>query len=216
MPRCRKSIHLCTARFTSLVQLCSKCTHSLVSGVYVDSRVCPGFRYRVRRAGSNQYFYKNEARTLESIGMGYGKRLTFTGDQLNNNECYFWSDSEPVGYAFSIHAVDEGQKFLLMDSEEAVVGEGVVASIHEPQEEISMNAGKNGVTKRVNVTLTFSLTYYHRHHHGLVDIMVHENQETISGEAVLHKARGSRKASLVAIENIFLQRFGECKFIPDC
>ncbi|XP_005112035.1 uncharacterized protein LOC101847164 [Aplysia californica] len=187
-----------------------------VVGVYVDKRVCPGFRYRVRRAGSNRFFFQNEARTLESIGMGYGKRLTFTGEQRNNNENYFWSDSEPEGYAFSIQAVDEGMKFLVMDVDEAVVGEGVVSRIHEPQEETTMTAGKDGVTKRVAVTLTCSVTYYHRHHYGLIDMMVHENQETISGEAVLHKSRKSRKASLVSVEGVFLQRVGQCKFIPDC
>jgi hypothetical protein len=147
--------------------------------------------------------------------MGYGKRLTFTGETLNNNECYFWSDSEPEGFAFSIQAVDEGQKFIVMDSDETVVAEGFVDRIHEPQEEISTTSSKEGVTKHVNVTLTCSVKYYHRHHHGLVDVMVHENQETISGEAVLHKPRRSRKAKLVAIENVFLQRVGNCKLIPD-
>ncbi|GFN84678.1 glutamate synthase [Plakobranchus ocellatus] len=192
-----------------------------VIGVYVDSRVCPGFRYRVRRAGAvnnkgnSDMFWNGKARTLQSIGMGYGRRLTFEDDTLNHNECYFWSDSEPSGFAFSIHAVDEGQKFLIQDEDDAVLGEVCVEAIHEPQEESSMEAVKGRVTKYVAVTLTCQVTYYHKHHHGLIELMAHEELETVSGQAVMVRPKASAKASLQAIESIFLPRLGKCKFVPD-
>lgn len=192
-----------------------------VIGVYVDNRICTGFRYRVRRAGalntkgSNDYFWGGKARALLSMGMGYGRRLTFQDDQLNNNECYFWSDSEPAGYAFNIHAVDEGQKFLIQGEDDAVLGEGCVEAIHEPQEEISMKAVKGRVTKHVAVALTCRITYYHKHHHGLMELMAHEDQETVTGEAVVVRPSSSAKATLQAIEGVFLPRLGNVKFVPD-
>ncbi|GFR84282.1 glutamate synthase [NADH], amyloplastic [Elysia marginata] len=192
-----------------------------VIGVYVDTRVCSGFRYRVRRAGATNtkgntdYFWGGKARPLLSIGMGYGRRLTFQDDQHNNNECYFWSDSEPAGYAFNIHAVDIGQKFLIQGEDDAVLGEGCVEAIHEPQEETSMTAVEGHVTKHVAVALTCRITYYLKHHYGLMELMAHEDQETITGDAVLVRPRPSAKATLEAIEGVFLPRLGNCKFVPD-
>jgi len=147
--------------------------------------------------------------------MGYGKRLTFTGKTKNNNECYFWSDSEPSGFAFSISAVDDTHKFSVLDSEDTIVAEGVVTQVHEQQEETDMAVSKDGITKWVNVTLTCAITYHNRHHHGLMDMMALEDTETFMGSAVLRKARRSRKAELVAVENVFLQRLGNCTLIPD-
>ena len=145
-------------------------------------------------------------------------RLTFSGDSLNNNDCFFWSDSDPEGFAFSIQAVDEGSNFLItVDGEEGVVGEARITKIHEPQEETSMTSHKDGsVVKSVHVTMTLSLTYYHRHHHGLVDVMHREDTESVSGDAMLTKAKRSRRAELSVVDNVFLQRFGKCKLIPDC
>ena len=77
----------------------------------MDSRIVPGFRYRVRCIGDEQWLFDGEARRLDSIGLGYGRRLTFQGDRLNNNDCYFWSDSSPTGFAFSIQALKEGDVF---------------------------------------------------------------------------------------------------------
>ncbi len=48
-----------------------------LSGTYVDPRITPGFQYRVRQLGSGKYLFKGRAMTLQSIGMGYGKRITF-------------------------------------------------------------------------------------------------------------------------------------------
>ncbi|KAH9525367.1 hypothetical protein Btru_001188 [Bulinus truncatus] len=187
-----------------------------VIGVFIHESICPGFQYKVRRVTSKEFFWNGQARTLLSIGTGYGARLTFSGEKLNDNENYFWSDSDPNGFAFSIQAVDVGQKFLIQDDEGKVVGESVIDSIHGLQEETSMSSGKTGVTKHISVAFTCSITYYKQHHYGLKELMVHEIQETLAGEAVLFKSRSSRRANLVAIIKVFLPRIGECKFVPDC
>lgn len=69
-------------------------------GTYVDPRIVPGFRYRVRLAGSKKRFFNGRALRLVSVGMGYAKRITFEPDQerLNESENHFWSDSNPDGY----------------------------------------------------------------------------------------------------------------------
>ncbi|XP_059175698.1 uncharacterized protein LOC131955555 [Physella acuta] len=187
-----------------------------VIGFFVDKRICPGFRYKVRRVNSEKFFWNNEARCLESIGTGYGARLTFSGDKLNYNENYFWSDSNPEGFAFSIQAVDVGQKFLVQDSADTVVGEAVVERFHGAQAETSMSSCRSGVTKHVSVTMTCKVTYYQRHHHGLKELWRHTNEETVSGEAVLHRPKASRKASLTAINKVYLPRVGQCSLLPDC
>ena len=78
-----------------------------------------------------------------------------------------------------------------------------------------MTAVKGRVTKHVAVALTCRITYYHKHHHGLMELMAHEDQETITGQAVVVRPRASGKASLQAIEDVFLPRLGNCKFVPD-
>lgn len=150
--------------------------------------------------------------------MGYGKRLTFSGDSLNNNDCFFWSDSDPEGFAFSIQAVEEGTNFLItVRGEEGVVGEAQVTSVHDCQEETAMTSqADGGVSKQVDVTLTLCVTYYHRHHHGLVDVMQRSHTEVTHGTATLSKPRRSRRAELTSVNNVFLQRFGRCQLIPDC
>lgn len=100
-----------------------------------------------------------------------------------------------------------------MDSE---VGEVIIKKICGPQEEVSMDVGKNGVIKRVHVTIMCSVTYFQRHHCGLKDLVSSKNEEVMTGEAVLSKPRSARKASLTSIERVFLSRIGHCKLIPDC
>ena len=94
-----------------------------LSGFEVDSRIVPGFRYRVRCIGNEEWLFDGETRRLDSIGLGYGRRLTFQGDRLNNNDFYFWSDSSPTGFAFSIQALKEGDVFTLFNSESIPIGE---------------------------------------------------------------------------------------------
>lgn len=82
-----------------------------VIGTYVDPRILTGFKYRVRAADSKKFLFNGDALVLQAIGRGYGKRLTFASNNLNNNGNYFWSDTNPEGYGFSIEAVSPGDKF---------------------------------------------------------------------------------------------------------
>lgn len=82
-----------------------------VVGTYVDPRILTGFQYRVRPASSKKSLFGGTALTLLSVGRGYGKRLTFSSENLNCNDNYFWSDSNPEGYGFSIQAVSPGDDF---------------------------------------------------------------------------------------------------------
>ncbi|KAK9679115.1 hypothetical protein QE152_g40261 [Popillia japonica] len=95
-----------------------------VIGVYIDKRVIPGFKYRIRPlpglndANRNKkYLFGGRALVLKSIGRGYSRRFTFEADKdcLNNNANYFWSDNSPEGYAFELEAISEGDKFTIFD-----------------------------------------------------------------------------------------------------
>ena len=53
----------------------------------------------------------NQSHLLQSIGCGYGKRLTFEGDSACSNDNYFWSDTHPEGCGFAIQALLPGDSF---------------------------------------------------------------------------------------------------------
>ncbi|ESO83469.1 hypothetical protein LOTGIDRAFT_236612 [Lottia gigantea] len=185
-------------------------SHELpVKGVYVHGQIAPGFPYKVRYNGSEKYMFGGEARCLQSIGMGYGKRLTFTGDTLNDKDCYFWSDSHPEGFAFNIAAVKQNEKFIILNSLMEPIGEAVVNYVNEDQHEESSEVVNGVVTKKVRVTLQCSVNFSQKRYHGLVDL--HQtNFETINGTALLTKQKRERKAKLDLIENVFLGNFGTC------
>ena len=108
------------------------------TGVYVDPRIKPGFVYRVRRGGTDKYLFNGKELTLQSIGCGYGKRLTFSGESLNFNDNFFWSDSDPNGFAFSLVGVQEGDKMTIYGSDgSGVHGEAKIERVLNHQEEIS-------------------------------------------------------------------------------
>lgn len=84
-----------------------------LSGTYVDPRIIPGFYYRVRPAGSRRHLFDGRSLLLQSIGMGYGKRITFKPDSLNNPDNYFWSDSHPEGLGMEPRAIHTDMKFSI-------------------------------------------------------------------------------------------------------
>lgn len=74
----------------------------------------PGFEYRVRMAGPpRKHFFKGRALRLVSVGAGYGKRITFAPDRLNEPDNYLWSDTHPDGLGFEPRAVHIGQRFYI-------------------------------------------------------------------------------------------------------
>lgn len=66
-----------------------------------------------------RYLFGGKALTLQSIGRGFARRLTFEpyGCTLNENENYFWSDSRPEGFVFEIEAISIGDKFTIYDAD---------------------------------------------------------------------------------------------------
>lgn len=116
------------ARYT----VCSVQPHQFpVVGVYVDKRVIPGFKYRVRplpsvgkSPTSLPCLFQGRALTLQGIGRGYARRFTFEADKnsLNNNENYFWSDNRPEGFAFELEVISDGDKFTIFDANKEAQG----------------------------------------------------------------------------------------------
>jgi len=128
----------------------------LVIGTFVDPRILPGFMYRVRPLNSTRTMFKGQPLLLQSIGMGYGKRITFASDRRNENDNYFWSDSYPDGYGFSIHVINTGEKFTICDANHLAIGTCEVIEVEEGQVEIEdeETVGDDGrVTKHVQVEL---------------------------------------------------------------
>ncbi|XP_052711949.1 uncharacterized protein LOC128186204 [Crassostrea angulata] len=178
-----------------------------VIGFHVDESICPGFRYRVRYMGSKDFLFNGEPRMLQSIGLGYGKRLTFSGETLNNNENYFWSDSRPEGYAFTVCAVEAGDKFVIYDEMSRVVGDVDIIEVYESQTEEKTVYEPDYVTKIVRVRLTANIQY-HIHHGMLMDVTDHVTN--LEGTAVLVRHRGSMAATLQQISDVNVPRFGKC------
>nr|XP_011440992.2 uncharacterized protein LOC105337795 [Crassostrea gigas] len=178
-----------------------------VIGFHVDENICPGFRYRVRYMGSKDFLFNREPRMLQSIGLGYGKRLTFSGETLNNNENYFWSDSRPEGYAFTVCAVEAGDKFVIYDEMSHVVGDVDIIEVEESQTEEKTVYEPDYVTKIVRVRLTANIQY-HIHHGMLMDVTDHVTN--LEGTAVLVRHRGSMAATLQQISDVNVPRFGKC------
>nr|CAD7266478.1 unnamed protein product [Timema shepardi] len=146
-------------------------THEFpVVGVWVDPRVAPGFRYRVRpiqeqgqRKGQTEshYFFGGKALTLQSIGRGYTRRVTFEGDSLNDNDNYFWSDSWPLGFAFELEVTRPGEKYTLHDANSVAVGTSEIVEMTSPQEEVSHVILDDGsVEKTVRVRLLCKVEWF--------------------------------------------------------
>lgn len=166
----------------------------IVIGTYVDKRIIPGFKYRVRQNITNKHFFGGKALFLEQIGLGYGKRITFAGNSLNKNENYFWSDNSPEGFGFSLEAIDIGNKFLIVDcTTKLILGYVVVTGI-ERQVEIHSN-GKNDGNIEKEVKVAF-----------VCDINAEESsgikcdQVAISGTAIVVKGKRSRFAEVKYIK----------------
>ncbi len=190
------------------------CCPLLVSGVYIDKRVCPGFKYRIRQlAHPNRYQFNGSALYLERIGQGYGRRLTFQSPYLNVNNNIFYTDTHDGGYGFSIVAVEAGATFIISDADERAIGEAILLEVNQRQNEISTEIKNKTIMKRVVVAMKVLVKFTSRRH-GMMSLI---NEETVNvcGVAELEKAPRSSKAELKSIQNIELPMYGECHFYPD-
>lgn len=180
----------------------------LVKGFTIDERIAPGFRYRIRYINSDEYLYDGEARRLESIGLGYGRRMTFKGDSLNHNDCFFWSDSNPDGYAFCIEAVQESDVFAIVDCKGQEVGSVEIQSVDFPQVELDTFVEGKTVVKNVQARFSCAIKL-HRLKNALVNVNTKEF-EVAEGVAELVKERGSKEAYVRCIKDVFFQTLGKC------
>ncbi|XP_066139468.1 uncharacterized protein [Euwallacea fornicatus] len=187
--------------------ICSVLPHQFpVCGVYIDKRIVPGFKYKVRplpplgkKSTTNQCLFKNKALMLQSIGRGFARRITFEPEngKINSNDNYFYSDNRPDGYAFEMELISEGDKFTIFDINREAQGTVEVLSVEDDQLEISSSFTKQGIEKRANVKFTGKVEFY--------DIGVAKPM-LLSGIAVAVKLKGKNFAQMVKVVNIYIKK----------
>lgn len=198
-----------------------------VIGTYIDPRIVPGFHYRVRPAGQlagskRKPLFGGQPLQLTSIGMGYGKRLVFSSNSLNNPQNYLWSDSHPDGLGFEPSAVRAGMRFEVFAGQ-LRLGEAVVFRADAPQaekrQEILEENGKHGVLKHIQVELTCSVSLDTTGS----DKEVEPHTMRVSGTAIVAKAPGQTSAQLLRVQDIgldsqlnilFATQWDELVFVP--
>ncbi|XP_038048017.1 uncharacterized protein LOC119722077 [Patiria miniata] len=194
-----------------------------VIGMQIDPRIMPGFRYRVRILSGDstemtqetpRYQFRGEPLHLLRIGQGYGKRLTFTSESLNDNTNFFWSDTNPSGYGFGIVAVQTGDEMVLTDLARRPIGTGTVEEASPCQLELGTetlddrDTGKKALVKRVSVIMKVRLRYTCERH-GIRSIRASETV-IVRGVAQVIKRSGESKAYTKCIEQLELPHLGEC------
>lgn len=181
----------------------------ILSGTYIDPSVVAGFRYRVRKLGSEQFLFKGKAMRLMSIGMGYGKRLTFEGETLNHNSNYFYSDTHQEGYGFSLVAAESRDLFTVHADMRLVAEARLLDVIIE--KELSSEVEEDGsLVKKVAVTFTCDINYS-GDRHGLMPLYTSERLH-LEGMAIVIRNKRAREAHTKFINNVDLPHFGNCAF----
>jgi len=134
----------------------------LVVGTFIDPNICSGFMYRVRPLMARKKLFKGQPLHLQSIGMGYGKRITFASEKRNGNENYFWSDNYPSGYGFSIHVISVGEKFTIYDANHLAIGTCEIIEVDEAQFELEdeETVQDSVVTKHVEVEMLGNVEWF--------------------------------------------------------
>ncbi|KAJ3663857.1 hypothetical protein Zmor_008078 [Zophobas morio] len=192
--------------FPAVYTVCPLSPHQMpVIGVYVDPRVIPGFKYRVRPlpaigqpSTTHKCLFNDSALVLKSIGRGYARRFTFEATtSLNNNKNYFWSDNRPEGYAFELELISQGDKFTIFDANREPQGTVEVLQVEGPQYEISNICSKLNIEKRANVRLTGKVEFYET---GVAKPM------PLSGVVLATKYKGKAAAEIVKVLNVVIQR----------
>lgn len=194
-----------------------------VVGTYVDPRIIPGFYYKVRPNDRKDHLFDGKTLKLQSIGMGYAKRLTFESESKVESNNYLWSDSHPDGLGLEPRAVHEGMKFLITTGQE-ILGEAKVFRADHPQIEEKMikvptQSGKYAIEKyiHIDVMCTVKLTQLGK--------CSTENEQLMSihGLAVVRKEPNSLISKVLRVEKIgmdsvlevlFMQTLTELLFIP--
>ncbi|KAF5296063.1 hypothetical protein FQA39_LY12685 [Lamprigera yunnana] len=174
-----------------------------VVGVYIDKRVCPGFKYKVQPLpGSNEHskapphLFDGKALTLKSIGRGYSRRLTFTSDSNIVNNNFFWSDNRPEGFAFELELVSVGDKFTVFDVNHEAQGIVEILKCKGPQIELTNDIVANGIKKKAKITFTGKVEFYET---GVAKPIL------MSGTATSIKSKLVSTAELLKIAGVTIQ-----------
>ncbi|XP_063239418.1 uncharacterized protein LOC134540543 [Bacillus rossius redtenbacheri] len=207
----RGEVHLCLdgamvrdvpARYTVPAPL----EHEFLAvGVWLDPRIAPGFRYRVRPVQEqdqcnglmkSSHFFGGRALTLQSIGRGYARRVTFQPDtdHLNDNANFFWTDSWPLGFAFELVVTAVGDKFTLLDANHIPAGTLEILENMASQEEMSHVVLPGGsVEKTVKLRILCKVEWFDGRNAEVAPV---------SGVAMVVKPRGESAASVSRVTKV--------------
>jgi len=163
-----------------------------VVGTYVDPRITSGFHYRVRPVHTTKCLFEGKALLLEAIGRGYGKRLSFQGDTAMENDNYFWSDSQPDGFAFCIQSIFPEMYFRIENDEDKVVGNATVFRTDIPEVEESSTVLPDGSIQKI-IIVDFTT------HMNLVNC-TDEKMVRVSGKSTVLKPKRTPKSKIVSVE----------------
>jgi len=181
-----------------------------VIGTFIHENILPGFKYIVRLLGSEKCQFSGRPMTLQRIGQGYGKRITFASETKNINNNYFYSDTRQQGYGFSIVAVQPGDSFTVLDADHRPVGTGTIEETEIAQRELATQVRKNGdVIKQVAVTFSCNVRYGARK--GAFPLC-NEHTLELSGIAIVVKKKRASSATTQEIEQLELPLLGPCSF----
>lgn len=182
-----------------------------VVGTYVDSKIIPGFAYRVRRNGTNDYLFDGAALVLKSIGKGYGKRLTFHSEETENDN-FFWSDSNyEEGFSFSIQVIFEGHKFNVLDRQGRRVAETRLTAVGIEQEIDEISLRNRQLSMIVSVEMECTLKFSPLDHVP-EDLRGQTVDLPASGIALSQKNAKCWRAQTVEIRNVHIPDLGACSF----
>ncbi|XP_018008321.1 uncharacterized protein LOC108666024 [Hyalella azteca] len=154
-----------------------------VIGTFVHPNIIVGAKYKVRNLESGKYLFDGRAMTLQSIGRGYGKRITFASESHIHNDNYFYSDTNCGGFGFTIEALSVGDHFRIVDTNTAEdVGVAEVFRTDVPQRPLASSSPGLG---RVHVEVTCNVTR-----------MGETCTMRVSGTAIIEKHRSGMSVSV--------------------
>ena len=165
-----------------------------VVGTFVHSYILPDFRYRVRVIGTDEYLFDGKALKLESIGQGYGKRLTFESDDVLENNNFFWSDSNDLGFAFSIQVLFAGEEFQVHDRVDKCIGRFFIKSVNERQQVINISQEESLISVHAKVNFSASLWLYRE---SCLPASLCEKEITLTGSGIAMVNRLSSTVKLL-------------------
>ena len=183
-----------------------------VVGTYIGRKVLPGFTYRVRLNGSPEYLFEGKPLVLKSVGKGYGKRLTFHSGGDDDNDNFFWSDSNSnTGFAFSVQVIFKNDNFEVIGPTGLKVADVRLTNVSEEQEiqEVCLEEGVISMIVAVDMDCTFTFPPLN---HVPECFQGHVVELPVSGLALTRRAVTSWKAETVVIQDVPIPDLGVTSF----